>query len=241
MRVLAGQVGIVTGASSGIGRALALALAKEGASLCLVGRDRSRLAEVADAARGTSPQVVACVTDLAEEDAARTIRACADAEFARVDLLVHAAGVIEQGTLREASPEALDRQLAVNARAPWALTRALLPRLVETKGQVVFLNSSVVFRTAADVGAYGASKHALLAIADSLRDEVNPLGIRVLSVFIGKTATPLQAKLHAEQGTKYRPERLLQPEDVASAVLSAISLPRTAEVTEIRIRPMLKG
>jgi NADP-dependent 3-hydroxy acid dehydrogenase YdfG len=104
----------------------------------------------------------------------------------------------------------------------------------------VFLNSSAGLMAHTNVGQYTATKHALKAIADCLREEVNGDRIRVLSVFPGRTATPLQRRLHVVEGREYRPERLLQPEDVASVVVSALCLPRTAEVTDINIRSMSK-
>jgi NADP-dependent 3-hydroxy acid dehydrogenase YdfG len=93
----------------------------------------------------------------------------------------------------------------------------------------------------AHVGAYAATKHALKALADALRQEVNADGVRVISVYPGRTATPLQEVLHAQEGKPYFPERLLQPRDVAAAVLHALGMDRTAEVTDIRVRPMLSS
>ena len=87
---------------------------------------------------------------------------------------------------------------------------------------------------------YDLTKHALKAIADSLRGEVNPDGVRVLSVYLGRTASEMQERIHQAEGRPYRPELLLQPQDVASVIVNALSLPRTAEVTDIHIRPMLK-
>jgi NADP-dependent 3-hydroxy acid dehydrogenase YdfG len=82
--------------------------------------------------------------------------------------------------------------------------------------------------------------HALRALASVVRDEVNEAGVRVTSVFPGRTATPRQALIHEWEGKEYRPERLLQPEDVAAIVVAALDLPRTAEVTDIAIRAMTK-
>ena len=127
-----------------------------------------------------------------------------------------------------------------NVRGPYLLTQELLPLLLERQGQVVFINSSAGLTARANIAQYAATKHALKALADGLRDEVNPRGVRVLSVFPGRTATPTQQKLCGEEGRPYRPARLLQPEDVAAVVVNALCLPRTAEVTEIKIRPMLK-
>jgi NADP-dependent 3-hydroxy acid dehydrogenase YdfG len=87
---------------------------------------------------------------------------------------------------------------------------------------------------------YDATKHALKAIADSLRAEVNSYGVRVLSVYPGRTATDMQARIHKAEDRSYRPELLLQPADVASVILNALLVPRTAEVTDIHIRPLMK-
>jgi NADP-dependent 3-hydroxy acid dehydrogenase YdfG len=84
------------------------------------------------------------------------------------------------------------------------------------------------------------TKHALKALADGLRHEVNAEGVRVLSVYMGRTATPMQREVHVSEGVDYRPLELLQPDDVAEAILSALTLPRTAEVTDIYVRPMRK-
>jgi len=105
---------------------------------------------------------------------------------------------------------------------------------------VVFINSLVVITAGGQVGAYAATKHALTALANSFREEVNAEGLRVLSVYIGSTASPMQAMIHARKDRAYHPEYLLQPSDVAAVVLNALCLPRTAEVTDINIRPMHK-
>jgi NADP-dependent 3-hydroxy acid dehydrogenase YdfG len=91
------------------------------------------------------------------------------------------------------------------------------------------------------VSLFSATQHALRALADSLRKEVISDGISFLSVFLGRTATPRQARIYQEQGWAYRPDVLVQPDDVASMVVSALALARTAEVTEITIRPSLKS
>jgi len=122
------------------------------------------------------------------------------------------------------------------------LTQQLLPLLAAAHGQVVFINSSVgLTAKRPEIGQYAATKHALRAIADCLREEVNSNGIRVLTVYLGRTATPMQEVLHRLEGVPYNPEALLQPEDVASVVVHALMLPRTAEVTDISIRPMRKS
>jgi NADP-dependent 3-hydroxy acid dehydrogenase YdfG len=241
MAGFAEQIAVVTGASSGIGRAIALGLAGHGATLCLVGRRLETLQQVAEAARATASRVVCYRADLTRDEDIGELRTDLERDFGAVDLLIHSAGIYALGRIETAPVEALDRQYRANVRAPYMLTQALLPMLRCRRGQIVFINSSVATRAPANVGQYAATKHALKAIADSLRDEVNADGVRVLSVFLGRTATPMQLAIHAMEGKAYRPELLLQPEDVAAVVINALGLPRTAEVTEISIRPLLKS
>ncbi len=230
------QSAVVTGATSGIGRAIAVALAKSGFHVHAVGRDAGRLASVLDEAG--PDRLVAHAIDLAD-DAARAALADEVAGESRLDVLVHAAGVHANRPILEASLADLDAIIGTNLRAPFDLTRRLLPALISAHGEVILVNSSVGLRSGPGIAAYGASKHALRAFGDSLRDEVNQSGVRVLSLYVGRTATPMQAAIHAYEGRPYEPERLVQPADVAAMVIAAIALPRSAEVTEISIRPML--
>ena len=116
----------------------------------------------------------------------------------------------------------------------------MFPLLRSSRGQIVFINSSVGLTTRPGVGQFSATQHALKAFADTLRAEVNAAGVRVLSVYPGRTATPRQEAIHRAEGRAYFPERLLQPEDVAVVVINALALNRTAEVTDIQIRPFAK-
>jgi NADP-dependent 3-hydroxy acid dehydrogenase YdfG len=204
-----------------------------------VGRDREALE--AAAAEGGGGRRVPLVADLARDEEIGELARRAEAELGGVAVLVHAAGLHAMGPVAEAPVASLDAQLAVNLRAPYLLTQALLPALVASQGDVVFVNSSAGRAARGGVSGYAASKHALRGLADALRDEVNALGVRVLSVYPGRTATPGQAAIFAEEGRPYRPEMLLQADDVAAAVAGAIALPRTAEITEIMIRPMRKS
>ena len=117
-----------------------------------------------------------------------------------------------------------------------------MPFLIKGRGQIVVINSSTGLAVnRPEIAQYAATKHALRAIADSVRAEVNQKGIRVLSVYLGRTATPMQEALYRREARPYDPEKLLQPEDVATMVLAALALPPTAEVTDISIRPMIKS
>jgi len=236
---LEGRICVVTGASSGIGAAVALALAAEGATVCGVGRRRQGLEETARRLNGAG-RFVACEADLMDDREPERLTKALIERHGKVDVLVHCAGTIALGAVETASVQDLDRQYATNVRAAYRLTQVLLPALRDSQGQIVFINSTVGLAARANVAQYAATKQALKAIADSLREEVNPLGIRVLSVYPGRTATPLQAGVHDVEGKPYSPERLVQPADVASLVVNALTLPRSAEVTDITVRPMLK-
>jgi short-subunit dehydrogenase len=125
----------------------------------------------------------------------------------------------------------------VNLLAPAELTRLCLPALRVAGGQVVFVNSGSGLRANPDWSAYAASKHGLRALADSLRAEEKGAGVRVTSVYPGRTATTMQEKVHAQEGKAYDPEDWIRPESVATAVLSAMDLPRDAEMTDVTVRP----
>jgi NADP-dependent 3-hydroxy acid dehydrogenase YdfG len=236
---LEGRVCVVTGASSGIGRAVAIALVRAGAHVWAVGRSRDRLdalALEADGPGSAEPLVLDLELDGELADAAVAIMARADA----IDALVHSAGAIRLGSLESLSASDLDHQYVVNLRAPFVLTKLLLPALRRARGQVVFVNSSAAFRASASNALYAATKAGLKALADGLRDEVNRDGVRVVSVYVGRVATPMQAAVHEFEGRRYRPELLLRPEDVAETVLTTLALPASGEVTDVSIRSMTK-
>jgi NADP-dependent 3-hydroxy acid dehydrogenase YdfG len=215
-------------------------LAAQGATLCLIGRKLETLEAVAGGARAAARRVQNYQADLTLDKDIQELTAHLQRDFGYIDILIHSAGVISLGQLETAPLRDLDWQYRTNVRAPYALTQALLPMLRCRRGQIVFINSSVASHARTSVGQYAATKHALKAIADSLREEVNADGLRVLSVSLGRTASPMQAAIHEMEGRVYHPERLMQPEDVAAVVINALSLPRSAEVTDISLRPLTK-
>jgi len=234
-------VALVTGASSGIGRSIALALASQGARPYLVGRNTHTLEPVLQIARKDSPAAWLYQADLTRDEDIRSLIADVGRDHGRLDVLVHCAGSISHGEIATAPVSELDALYRANVRGPYLLTQLALPLLRVTPGQVVFVNSSGGLKARARAGQFAATQHAMKAIADSLREEVNADGIRVLNVFPGRTATPRTEKLFHEESKAYRPELLMQSEDVATMVLHALSLPRSAEVTEIAMRPLYKS
>ena len=163
------------------------------------------------------------------------------AELTELDVLVHAAGDYAEGTVAAGALADLDRAWRVNLRAPWVLTRALLPALVRREGWVVFVNSSVWGAARGGLGGYAASKYGLKAMADALRAEVNGEGVRVLSVFPGGRRAGCRRRSTGARAGRIGRRLLMQPADVAQAVLGALALPRTAEMTDLYIRPARKG
>ncbi len=241
MSILADRVVVVTGASSGIGKAIALTLLAQGATVCLIGRDLDRLKTATASITENKSQIFYYQADLLlDQDIYRSI-ATIQSEHQRIDLLIHSAGVISLGNLETAPIEDFDRQYRINVRAPYLLTQQLLPLLKASQGQIVFINSSVCQNAKAGIGQYTATKQALKAIADCLRAEVNVDGVRVVSFYVGQTATPMQAALYDAAGKPYQPNRLLQPQDIADTVFHTICLSPTAEVTDVYIRPQSKS
>ncbi len=239
MGPFSGQTILVTGASGGVGEAVARRLGEQGAKVCLTGRNRQRLEKIAgDLPAGRARCYPA---DLTVEDELQNAVQGLLKENQRLDAVIHCAAIIILGTVATAAVQDFEKQFHTNVTAPFRLTQLLLPALVSSRGQVVFINSSAGRHASAGVGQYAATKHALKAVADSLRDECNAAGVRVCSLFLGSTATPMQAAIRAEQERAYEPERLIQPADVAEMVAALLALPRTAEVTDLVMRPMEKA
>lgn len=235
---LLNQGALVTGAGRGIGRAIAMRLAALGCTVLCISRTQSELDETV---RSIGSAAFALPLDISTEGAAEVMLDSMIRRAGRFDILVHSAGIMQTGSVEEIQLVEVDRALKVNVFAPYALTQAALPALKRSQGQILFVNSSIIrAANTAGRGMHAMAQAALKAFADSLRDEVNNYGVRVLSILPGRTATPRQEKLFAAAGQPYRPELLLQPEDVAELACNALLLSRTAEATDLFIRPMLK-
>jgi NADP-dependent 3-hydroxy acid dehydrogenase YdfG len=219
---------LITGAGSGIGAAVAERLAARGDELVLVARSKERGEEL----ESRFPGGRALVADLLRPHLLAGI-ALPD----RLDSVLHIAGVVDLGPVAELDAAVWSHTLSVNLAAPAELTRLALPALRAARGQVVFVNSGAGLRANAGWSAYAASKFGLRAFADSLREEEHGHGVRVTTVYPGRTATPMQAKVHEQEGKAYDPEAWIAPDSVATAVLTALDLPRDAELTELTVRP----
>ena len=222
---LTGRTAVVTGASSGIGRAIAEAMAEAGANLALVGRDRERLQETITAVteRGAAAEPIAM--ELTADDAPRTIVDATMARFGALNILVNCAGIFEPQPFETQPLASFDRQMAVNVRAPFALIQAALPHL-RPDGAVVNISSIAGHSGFPLSAAYCATKGAVELMTRALASELGPQGVRVNCVAPGNIRTPMNAQQFADS-REY--EQLLESrtplgrigatEDIAAAVV----------------------
>ena len=223
---------LVTGAGSGIGAALVGALHERGDALVLLARSRER----ADDLAATSVVAPGYVADLADPPGLE--RALAEADLPdSLDSVVHVAGAVDLAPLAELDLADWQRQLDVNLTAPALVTRAALPALRAARGLVLFVNSGAGLAAHPDWSAYAASKFGLRALADALRGEEKPHGVRVTTVFPGRTATPMQEKVHRQEGRDYDASAWIDPRTVAATILHVLDLARDATVPEVSVHP----
>ena len=216
---------LITGAAGGIGSAIAAALAPTH-TLLLGGRTSARLDAVAERLGATTFPL-----DLTDID---TIEASCEV-VDELAVLVHNAGVSLPGRVGESYVEEWRATFEVNVLGAVALTLALLPALRSGRGQVVFINSGAGRTVSPGMASYSASKFALRAFADSLRDDEPAL--RVTTVYPGRTDTDMQRELVAFEGGEYDATRFLRPETVAETVANVVATPPDAHVHEVVIRP----
>jgi NAD(P)-dependent dehydrogenase (short-subunit alcohol dehydrogenase family) len=225
---LDGKVAIVTGASSGIGPATATALASAGADVVLSGRDERRLEETALAVRRAGRRAVVVAGDLADDGTPRRLVAAAVEELARLDVVVHVAGLFEPAPLAETTLESYDRQYAVNVRAGFLLAQAALPHL-EAGSAIVFVSSIAGHAAFPDSAAYCGTKGAVELMSKALAVELAPQGIRVNCVAPGNIHTPMNEHLRAIPGyedacnERTPAGRFGEPEEIADAIVFVAS------------------
>ena len=221
---------VLTGAGSGIGEVLARRLTDRGDDLVLLARSDARAAELGRAHSGA--QVL--VADLADPGTLNGLGRQVDGP---VDALVHVAGVVELGPVARLRLADWEEQLAVNLTAPAVLTRELLPHLRQARGTVVFVNSGAGLAAHAEWSGYAASKFGLRGLADALRAEEADHGVRVTTVYPGRTATPMQEKVHGQEGKDYDASAWISAETVAGTILHVLDLPADATIPDVTVRP----
>ena len=230
---LSGRTALVTGASRGIGLAVARTLARAGARLALLARDARQLES---AARGLDAHVFSC--DVGDDAALESaIVAIAEQTGGAPDIIVNNAGLFELARVEDTTPGAFDAALNVNLVAPFRLIRAFLPAMRERRyGDIVSIGSIADHSAFAENGAYAASKHGLRALHDVLRAELRGSGVRVTLISPGPVDTPLWDPIDPDSREGFTPRvRMLAPEAVAGAVLYAVSQPSDVDVELVRL------
>ncbi len=219
---------IVTGASRGIGRAIALRLSRPGRTLVLVGRDVATLESVAGEVRARGSEAIVAPADLTDAGAVAALAAALPG--GPLEAVVHNAGVAVVKPVEEVTPEEFVRSLATMVTAPFLLTRALLPRL--TSGSSVLHVMSIAARRGfPGWSAYCAAKFGLEGLSQSVREELRPRGVRVINVYPSATATELWDGVSGE----WPRERMLDPAEVAEAVAFALDRPSGVAVETIDV------
>jgi NADP-dependent 3-hydroxy acid dehydrogenase YdfG len=240
---LAGKVALVTGASSGIGEATALALAEAGAAVAIGARRRDRLDALAGKLTDDGARVLTLDLDVTDEQACRRAVARTREELGGLDVLVNNAGVMLLGTIVGADPEDWRRMVSTNVLGLMYMTHAAIDGMVEQGSGDVVNISSVAGRTARKgAGVYNASKWAVNAFSESLRQEVTGRGVRISLVEPGAVATELSSHItqaEAREASRKNAEsmRTLQSEDIARAILYVVTQPPHVAVNEVLVRP----
>jgi NADP-dependent 3-hydroxy acid dehydrogenase YdfG len=239
---LAGRAALVTGASSGLGRATARALARAGASVALLARSSSDLATAADELHEAGHGAVAVACDLADADTlARAVTEARD-ELGPFDVLVNAAGTDAPGPVSELSVEAWDRVLAVNLRAVFLLCRLVVPDMIDAgRGTIVNVSSVAGRRGWANASAYCASKFALTGFTQALGAEIRPYGVRACVVYPGAMATQWGTWTpddRSDEPGAASPREALPPEQVAQFIAWIATAPPHLVLDEAVVTPL---
>jgi NADP-dependent 3-hydroxy acid dehydrogenase YdfG len=243
---LSNQVVAVTGASSGIGEATALACAQAGAAVALAARRVERIEALVERIRNEGGRAIAVATDVGEEDQARAFVQRTHAELGRLDVLVNNAGVMLLGPLENASTEEWRRMIHVNVFGVLYCTHAALPLMrMQGSGHIVNV-SSVAGRVArAGSGVYNLTKFGVGAFSESLRQEGIAIGVRVTTVEPGAVATELpghnRPEVLEQMAKRFAGVTPLASEDIAGAILYAIGQPANVSVNEVLVRPSGQG
>ncbi len=243
---LSGKVVAVTGASSGIGQATALACAAAGASVALAARRTDRIAAVAEEISAQGGRAIAVTTDVSVESEARAFVQTAHDDLGRLDVLVNNAGVMLLGPIEDAPTDEWRRMIDANVYGVLYCTHAALP-LMRAQGSGHIVNvSSVAGRVArAGSGVYNLTKFGIGAFSESLRQEGVGIGVRVTTIEPGAVATELPSHLRPEvleqMGKRFAGVQPLQAEDIANAILYAIGQPENVSVNEVLVRPSGQG
>lgn len=227
---------VITGASKGIGKAIAVKLAGEGFNVAICARNSAALEETAAFIQQQRPQaqVLALPVDMGDKQQVLGFAERINAAFPTVDILVNNAGIFVPGALHQEPDGLLESMMATNVYSAYHLTRQLLPPMIaRRKGHIFNLCSTASYKAYPNGGAYSITKFALLGFSKNLREELKPHNVKVTSISPGPTLTA------SWEGFEAPPDRMMQPEDIANIIWACYTLAAQTVVEEILLSPVL--
>jgi len=233
MESLKGKKALITGAGKGIGKALAIAFAKEGISVALLSRTTTDLEEVAEQVRAFGVEALVVKADVSNLNSVNKAADKVLKSFGTIDILVNNAGIGKFGNFMDLEPSAWEQVININLMGAYYITRAFLPQMIERKiGDIINISSTAGLNGNAMTSAYSASKFGLIGMTDSLMKEVRKHNIRVNCLIPSTVATDMALDLKLTDGN---PEKVMQPEDIAELLVSQLKLNRRVVVVNSSI------
>jgi 3-oxoacyl-[acyl-carrier protein] reductase len=234
---LTGQVAVVTGAARGIGEAIALRLARMGASVVLTARDSARLSQVRTAIEQQSGKAIVLPCDLTDAKAVEAFREQVREQCGHCDILINNAGIsVLRKPLIDLPVEEWDQIMDTNLRAPYLMIRALAPMMIAARnGHIINISSLAGKNVLPEGAAYSASKWGLNGLTYSVAEELRQYNVRVSVIAPGSVNTGFGGP-----GSTKNPSRMVQPDDVAQVVAMLVTQPPTSFVSEVLLRPVTK-
>ncbi|XMO87209.1 3-ketoacyl-ACP reductase [Algibacter sp. AS12] len=230
MEVIKGKKAIITGGSRGLGKATAIALAKEGVDVSITGRNENTLKETVTELKALGINATYAVFDVSNYQVVQKGIKKLITDLGSVDILVNNAGIAAFGTFNDMKVEDWTQIIQVNVMGMYYVTKEVLPHLIEkNEGDIVNVSSTAGLTGNAQTSAYSASKFAVIGMSESLMKEVRKNNIRVCTLTPSTIATDMALDLGITDGNE---EKVLQPEDFAELIVASLKLPR---------RAMLKG
>ncbi len=235
INMLKDKVVIITGASSGIGAATAIRLAKEGAIIVIASRNIKGLDTVAEAIRKIKGQVMSIKVDIKNEGDIKDMISIVKNKFGMIDAIINNAGVFYTGNIDEFDTNELDETLDINLRGLYLCCKyAAQAMKKQKKGHIINISSGAGRQGRADRSAYAASKFGVIGITEAISEELKPYNVKVTAICPGPVNTPM----HYKRKSKSELAKMLNPEEVAELIAYTLSLGDNANITEVHLRPM---
>ncbi|MRX68118.1 3-oxoacyl-[acyl-carrier protein] reductase [Flavobacterium resistens] len=224
MTDLKNKTALITGAGKGIGKAIAIALAKEGVNVILIARTQADVDQLADQTNNLGVKSLALAADVSDMNSINSAVQKALAEFKNIDILINNAGIASFGKFLELEPSDWEKIIQVNLMGTYYTTRAVIPNMIERQtGDIINISSTAGLNGNPLTSAYSASKFAVLGLTDSLMQEMRKHNIRVSALTPSTVATDLAIDLNLTDGN---PEKVMQSEDIAELLIAQLKLNR---------------